>query len=143
MAETITDYKVIFEGFFILQQVLGGPVLIDNVLHVGLPDDFVPGTNTAKPVIQFKVRSFAENSRLVITVNGGVPSRDNSGTMQTSTDTVFDRLFDPAPLRTHYTFASGDKFFAGSTNTIIFSINANQGDNIQIEDVMIWYQRRI
>ncbi len=143
MAKTITDYQVLSSGHFFLQQVLNHPVKIDEILSFKLLNNFVKGTNRAKPIIQFKLRSFTENTRLVITLNGTVPQRDNHGIMQPDSDAIFDRTFDPSPIRTHYTLAPGNKFFPGKGNKITFSINANQGHKIQIEDVIIWYQIEI
>lgn len=136
---TVSDYWVLHDGFFTLELAGQNPDILRSFSFGGVSNIFVEGTNRAKPMLQFKLRAFADNSRLVIAYAG--QELDQSRRIVTNELAFFDREFDRSPIRTHHTFLNGATL-ADHPN-IVFQINGDGSDRIQIEDPVLFYQVRV
>lgn len=141
MTATVADYRVLTTSFRLRHDLSAG-IDLEHSIGIQLDEGYVAGTKLARPIIQFMVRAFQDNSRLVIAVNNGV-ERDQSGRIRSSEAIVLDREFDTSPVRTFYVVVNGNRFSASSGNSLMFAINANSGDDILIENVVLWHQRRV
>ncbi|MEL6401285.1 MAG: hypothetical protein AAFR26_19760 [Cyanobacteria bacterium J06626_4] len=130
---TLSDYLTLQDGS---RRFDGTPNAID--LNFQLPDDFVMGTNLAKPVIQFKYRARQETD-LQLWVNP-----DNAG-QNVQIDVTFDAS---NVIRSHHEFLNGNLFVPGAENRIRFilvdhSIFDDNNNDIGISDVLLTFQRRV
>lgn len=133
---TVSDYWVLHDGFFVLELADQNSTIRRSFNFGGVNDIFVEGTNRAKPMLQFKLRAFNENSRLVIAYAS--QELDQSRRIVTNELAFFDREFDRSPMRTHYTFLNGATL--ADNPDIVFQINGDGSDRIQIEDPVLFYQ---
>lgn len=130
---TLSDYLTLQDGS---RRFDGNPNAID--LNFQLPDDFVTGTNLAKPVIQFKYRARQETD-LQLWINP-----DNNGS-NVQIDVTFEAS---SVVRSHHEFLNGNLFIPGEQNFIRFilvdhSTTDDNNNDIGISDVLLTYQRRI
>lgn len=130
---TLSDYLTLQDGS---RRFDGTPNAVD--LNFQLPDDFVQGTNRAKPVIQFKYRARQETD-LQLWINP-----DNN-----DRNVQIDVVFEPSSVvRSHHEFLNGSLFVPGEQNRIRFilvdhSVFDDNNNDIGISDVLLTFQRRI
>ena len=139
MSATVADYRVLDAGFRL--RLSSGD--LSHRLGVDLDDGYVAGTNIARPILQFMVRAFQDNSRLVVAVNGGLEFDDFTKRVVVNSSVVMDREFDASPIRTYYTLIDGQRFSPGPGNSITFGINGDGSDDVLVENVVLWHQRRV
>lgn len=141
MSLTLTDYSVLSRNSFRLNHDIGKPsdILLRKDLSFDLPKNFVKGVKRARPILQFLIRSRSDNSRLVVLVNDN-PALDQAGHVRNVGKIALDREFDKHPVRSHYVTIDGKWFSPNSSNKIVFAINANSGDLIDIDEVVLFYQ---
>ncbi|CAN5831281.1 hypothetical protein BH23ACT10_BH23ACT10_24990 [soil metagenome] len=123
---TIADYIVIRDGPFELTG--SNPWSSGNI---SIPNDLVPGTITAKAVLQYKVRPtasppFAPSAEIEVRVNGR-----SVETIRLSTDTVHG-LWEVFPA----TILNADS----AANFVEFRAESGFA---RISDVILWFQRDI
>jgi hypothetical protein len=136
---TVSDYWVLHDGFFMLELSDQNSEVSRVFRFGGVNDIFVEGTNRAKPILQFKLRAFNDNSRLVIAYRS--QPLDQSRRIVTNDDAFFDREFDRSSVRTHYTFLNGATL--ADHQQVVFQINADGSDRIQIADPVLFYQVKV
>jgi len=139
MVATVADYRVLDSGFRLSLQGGDG---FQRSLGLDLDEGYVAGTNIARPILQFMVRAFQDNSRLVVVVNGSI-ELDNSNRIVPDSNVVLDREFDASPIRTYYVVIGGERFFPSAGNKLIFAVNADGSDDVLVESVVLWHQRRV
>ena len=128
---TLTDFLTLQDG---AKRINGSP----NAINIGfnLPEDFVQGTNLAKPVLQFKI-FVHQPTKLEVWVNG-FPNVQ-----------LDESLKEHHYLRTLHEFIDGSKFKPGKRNEIKFILmdtsifDDTMNDVRSISDILLIYQRKV
>lgn len=141
---TISDYQVLADGGFTL---FGGdsPSQIRD-FTVRLPENFVFGTNRAKPILSFVVNPLQvipdafDGSLFLRAEVGRLPSLRLAGSFLFPQDN--DGTFSPRGERLVWTSIDGDDFAVGE-NIIRLHIQNPAQSSVRISDVVLWYQLRL
>ena len=125
---TLVDYIVIKDSPFDLSPTTTTPHTFD----FDLPSDFVQGTGTAKPVLQFVVRgSLDDDYTFQIGFNDPQELQSKSELRYEFKNVEATRIFSL------HEAVDGSKLKIGS-NTIYFRINTGK---VGFSDVILWFQR--
>lgn len=118
--KNVADYQTLSDGSV---SISAGNF---KTFPVTLPSNFVVGTNKARPMLQFKARATSGTPIVKVELNDGqqyslkLPS---NGTVTAAYEVIY-----------------GTKFDTSGGNTIQFRA---QGGNIQVADVVLWYQIKV
>lgn len=140
MAKTIADYMILSDGAFEIDSVPDGVNPVAKNLHFDLPNDFVVGTNRAKPILQFifAALSTQSDSRFAYWIN----VEDTALVEGTRAGSHFwpERV---GPEISTWEALSGELFRPGESNRLRFGFPPGWRGTARIRDVVLWYQRRI
>jgi hypothetical protein len=127
---TLTDYLVLSDVPFTLENPFEF-----KTLEFNLPDDYVKGTNFAKPIIMLQAKPLTDNVKLHVMFNSDI---------HVQIDAVFKLEFINVPRIDHgqWECVSGDLLFAGK-NTCRFRNFGDSSSQIRIRDVVLWFQRKV
>lgn len=125
---TLADYVTLQDG---IKRIDSGFIN----LSTKLPDDFIPGVRSAKPVLMFKIQAHRE-SRVLVFVNQGTFDQK----------VALDFTFGSTNfVRAHHEFVQGDLFTPGKTNKISFTGESGIAEafDYSISDVLLLFQRKV
>lgn len=113
---SLTDYMVVSDGTFSLNPVES------KTFQLPIPNNYVVGTNRARPILAFKAWATPSGGRFEIEVNDSQ---------------IYNPTISGGDIRGLWEIFSGNTLNAGSTNTIQFRSIQNK---IWFSDVVLWFQ---
>jgi len=128
MATTITDYIVLSDGSFELDGHLDS-----KVFEFDLPNDFVQGTNLAKPILAYIINPLSGE----VTHQAGF---NDLQMLQSQSEVRFTH--DARVERSLWEAVNGNKLNPGQRNTCYF-MTVGAGSRARFRDVILWFQRSI
>ena len=136
---TVADYQILNDSP--IRLIAGGDQ--SEFFRFNLPNDFVEGTNRAKPLLVFRCTAHSD-SRVQVFVNPDLPDNGTSSGFPQDTDYSF--AVDGGRTNLHMEALNGLDFNDGQENTIVIRIAGDSftshGD-LTIGDVVLHYQRSI
>lgn len=131
---SLADYIVLSDGSFEIDNNAGGSPST-RILEFNLPNNFVVGTNLARPILSFVYNPVSDNGSFGIWVNPHFPllssQRDHSISWNNAIHMDFG-LWEAI---------QGDRFIAGEQNRILFGMQDGNSGRVRFRDVVLWFQR--
>ena len=127
---SLVDYLVIKDGPFELK-----PGNSQEIFQFNLPNDYVAGTNLAKPILQFMVRGNLDDDYIFqIGFNDPQMLQSKSEVRYTFSDVAQSRIFSM------HEAINGSKLNPGNNTVYFRRIGTGK---VGFSDVVLWFQRTV